>query len=119
MTPICNDQLTRVRQPADKMRFTELEQTFRVGDKGDKNGMPYTIKGFGSIIKLDHEKKTVKKEKMISVWMMVKYKGKKAHKWDTLWIGFDHCFKEKLVFGGLHPNPVYTHLLPKGYAQPV
>lgn len=118
MTPICNDILTRVRQ-SGTVFWTQLENTFRVGDKGTKNGMPYTVKGFGSIIKLDHQNKQVKADRPFIVWMMVKYTGDKAHKWDTLMIGFSDSFQEKLVFGGPHPNPVYTHLLPKGYAQPL
>ena len=116
MTPICNDQLTRVRQ-SGAVRWKDLKRTFRVGDKGSHHGMTYTVKGFGSIIKLDHQQKRVKSDRTYGVWMMVKYTGKKSHKWDTLLIGFSDSFQEKLVFGGLHPNPVYTHLLPKGYAQ--
>ena len=116
MTPICNDVLTRVRQ-SGAVTWTELERTFRVGDKGEKNGMPYTIKGFGSIIELDYKNKRVKNGRPHCVWMCVKYKGDKAHKWDTLMIGMTDSFQEKLVFGGQHPNPVFTHYLPKGYAQ--
>ena len=116
MTPICNDILTRVKQ-SGVMRWTQVERTFRVGDTGSHHGMAYTIKGFGSVIKLDHQNKRIKADRTFPVWMMVKYRGDKAHKWDTLLIGFADSFQEKLVFGGLHPNPVYTRLLPKGYAQ--
>lgn len=120
MNFLCNDQLTRVHCPswADP-KTCPLPQTYRVGDKGDKNGMPYTVKAFGCLWLKRHSGRPLCREHPRSVWLLVKYTGDKAHKWDMLMIGDTNSFHEKLVFGGRHPNPVFTHYLPKGHPQPL
>ena len=115
MTPICNDQLTRVRNPI-WMNGCQLPATYRVGDVGDKNGLPYTVKAFGTYIKhawrFDEEKPTV-------VYLIIKYRGSRTHKWDCLLIGDTACFQEKIVLGGIHTNPVFTHYWPANMPQPL
>ena len=117
MTPICNDQLTRVRQ-GRVCKFTQLERTYRVGDRGDKNGMPYTIKAFGMNCQSLRRLREGEDNIAPSVWMLVKYRGDKRHKWDSLLIGDTSSFQESIVLGGLHPNPAFTHYWPKDWAQP-
>lgn len=108
MTPICNDQLTRVRNPRWGKLWT-IPETYRVGDKGDKNGMPYTVKAFGACIHKMWGVKAFSPEHPRSVWMLVKYRGDRKHAWDCLLIGDTNSFAEPLVWGGRHPNPVFTH----------
>lgn len=119
MTPLCNDQLTRVRQP-HLFRFTEdvpIERVIRVGDKGMRGSTPYTVKAFGvnsytlrRIRQGDHCH--------AGVWMMVKMRGWRNHAWLALMIGDTSCFREKLVLGGPHPNPVFDGIWPKDWMQP-
>jgi hypothetical protein len=113
MTIICNDQLTRVRTPSYGQSWT-VPKTYRVGDKGDKNGMPYTVKAFGASIR----RRMGVPQFPCSVWLIVKYRGDRTHKWDCLLIGDTNSFQERLIFGGPHPNPIFTHYWPKGAPQP-
>lgn len=112
MTPICNDILTRVRDPFFGKNWPA--DVFRVGDKGNKNGMPYMVKGFGAYIKW----RAGQPQFPALVWKIIKYRGSRAWKWDSLLIGDTTCFHEKLVFGGPHRNPIFTHLWPKEKPQP-
>jgi len=113
MTPICNDQLTRVKKPPFGPGW-DAPKSYRVGEKGDKNGMPYTVKAFGASI----YRKLGKPQFPANVWLLVKYKGDRSHSWDCLLIGDTNSFKERLVFGGPHPNPIFTHYWPKLEPQP-
>ncbi len=119
MTPICNDRLTRVRLPRFADNTWKVDRVIQVGDKGDKNGMPYTVKAFGACVHKLINVKPLSREHPRTVWMLVKYKGDKSHKWDSLCIGDTNSFQEPLVFGGPHPNPVFTHYWPKGWEQPL
>ena len=121
MTPICNDQLTRVRKPsyAASADFWEVPKVYRVGDKGDKNGMPYTIKHFGTLYRRRGGVAQIGPEQPRLVWLVIKYKGDRAHKWDCLLIGDTQSFRERIVLGGRHPNPIFTRYWPKGGRQPL
>lgn len=114
MTPICNDVLTRVKLPSYGQTWT-VPKTYRVGDRGDKNGMPYTVKAFGASL----YRRAGKVKLPANVWLIVKYRGDKRHAWDCLLIGDTNSFQEKLVFGGRHPNPIFTHYWPKSEPQPL
>lgn len=113
MTPICNDQLTRVNNPSYGQSWPQ-PKVYRVGDKGDKNGMPYTVKAFGASIKT----KMCVPQLPACVWLLVKYRGDKNHAWDMLLIGDTNSFQEKIVLGGRHPNPVFDRYWPKEWPQP-
>ena len=121
MNLICNDVLTRVRRPrcVHPDSAWETPKLSRVGDRGDKNGMPYTVRAFGASTHRIIGVPPLSKDHPRSVWLVVKFRGDKSHKWDCLWIGDTNSFAEKLVFGGRHPNPVFTHYLPKGAPQPI
>jgi len=119
MTIICNDTLTLVRLPRFARANWRVPRTHRVGDKGDKNGMPYTVKAFGASTHRISGVPPLSREHPRSVWLVIKYKGDKNHKWDCLLIGDTNSFAEKLVFGGRHKNPIFTHFIPKGHAQPL
>ena len=104
MTPICNDHLTRVRQ-GRVYKFTQLERTYRVGDRGDKNGMPYTIKAFGMNCQSLRRLREGEDNIAPSVWMLVKYRGDKRHKWDSLLIGDTPPFRNPSSSAGCIPTP--------------
>lgn len=119
MTPICNDRLTLVRLPRFADKTWECPRVIQVGEKGDKNGMPYTVKAFGCCVHKLINVPALSRQKPRVVWMLVKFKGDKQHKWDALCIGDTNSFKETLVFGGPHPNPVFTHYWPPEWAHPL
>lgn len=114
MTLICNDVLTRVRVPSYGQTWL-VPKTYRVGDTGDKNGMPYTVKAFGASLR----HKGGQAQLPASVWLIVKYRGDKRHAWDCLLIGDTNSFQEKIALGGRHPNPIFTHYWPKQWPQPL
>lgn len=121
MTPICNDHLTRVRRPhwAAPDTFWDKPKVYRVGDKGDKNGMPYTVKAFGTYYRRVGGRAQIGPDQPKLVWLVIKYKGCRRHQWDCLLIGDTNSFQERLVLGGRHPNPIFTHYWPKGEKQPL
>lgn len=118
MIPLCNDILTLIA-PAPWARWRKTPVVYRVGDKGDKNGMPYTVKAFGTSFRRRAGVPQISKERPCIVYLVIKYKGDKNHKWDCLLIGDTNSFRERLVFGGRHPNPIFTHYWPKGEVQPI
>lgn len=117
MTPILNDQLSRVRTPG--FARSAPPQVFRVGERGEKNGMPYTVKGFGAFVSRSPGLKPLSREHPRVVWMLVKYQGCRRWKWDALLIGDTNSFAERIVLGGPHRNPVFTHYWPKQWPQPL
>lgn len=117
MNPLCNDQLTRVRVPSYANNEWECPRIIRVGDKAMRGSRPYTVKAFGVN---SHGLKRITRAGggTASVWMMVKMRGWRGHAWLPLLIGETDCFQEKLVLGGLHPNPVFDHYWPADWPQP-
>ena len=98
MRYVCNDQLTRVRTPDFGTGWT-VPRTYRVGDQGERNGMPYTIKAFGV-----SDRRNMKPGWTPLVWLVIKYLG--VPDWDVLLIGNAGCFDEKLV-RSKHKNRVF------------
>lgn len=120
MSPIVNDQLTAVNCPAWAKPDHWREQTYRVGDVGDKNGMPYTVKGFGCATHRLVGVPPLSREHPRAVWLVVKYRGDRSWKWDCLLIGDTNSFREKLIFANQpHRNPVFTHFVPRGTVVPI
>ena len=118
MLPICNDVLTRIAVPRWG-RSADTEVVYRIGDKGDKNGMPYTVKAFGTYFRRVGGVPQVSKENPSIVYLVIKYRGDRNHKWDCLLIGDTNSFRERLVFGGRHPNPIFDQYWPAGEVQPI
>ena len=107
MNHLCNDCLTQVRDHYGK---PIPPTTYRVGDKGDKNGMPYTIKAFGATL---HRIPGIPPASLAHprcVHLLVKYRGDKRHAWDQLCIGNTNSFAEPLVVGIFpHRNPAFDY----------
>lgn len=120
MNLICNDVLTRKAElpPPWQHDPTGLKTVFRVGDKGDKNGMPYTIKAFGTYIKWRGGVPQIGPDRPTVVYLVIKYRGARAHKWDCLIIGDTRTFQERIILGGRHPNPIFDQVWPKDRPQP-
>ena len=118
MTPICNDQLTRIRNPPYGKDWL-VPRIIRVGDKGMRGSTPFTVKAFGMSSWTGSYREPITEENPRTVWMLVKMRGWRDHKWLALMIGDTNSFQEKIVLGGIHPNPVFTHYHPKGEPQPL
>lgn len=82
---LANDVLTRVRNP--KLgRNWDCPKQYRAGDKGEKNGRPYTIKCF-----------TVDRHRSPGAltYAKVRFRGEKRYTY--LWIGEEPNFQERFV----------------------
>jgi hypothetical protein len=116
VNPLCNDQLTRIKNPSYGSTW-EVPKVYRVGDQGMRGSRPYTVKAFA--VNSYGLKRIVRDGAgTSSVWMCVKMRGWRDHAWLPLLIGHADSFQEKLVLGGCHPNPVFDHHWPEGWAQP-
>lgn len=104
MTYICNDQLTRIANPATGKNW-KTPKTYRVGDIIEKNGMKCPIRAFGAFIRHSAGIPPMSAERPRCVYAVVKYP--KVRGWVSLFIGDTNSFQEKLVFG-THKNPVFN-----------
>lgn len=104
MTFICNDQLTRVREPSWGKDFP-VPRIYQIGQIGKKNDAEYTIRAFGACAIHIPGLPDISDKHPRMVWMYVKFKG--IREWIPLLIGDTSCFQEKLVFGK-HRNIVFN-----------